>query len=63
MYLNILPVCYMFKCAMDQKISYGPIYNCAIGTMGNNIYHNYGVQTGALKPPHQYVPWIVVNGV
>ena len=25
--------------------------------------HEYAIKTGNLNPPHDYVPWIVINGV
>lgn len=24
--------------------------------------HEYAVRTGKLNPPHNYVPWLVING-
>lgn len=33
------------------------------GNEGNKLHHEYGALTDALEPPHQFVPWIIVNGV
>jgi len=30
--------------------------------VGNQLQHAYAVQTENLKPAHQYVPWITING-
>ncbi|XP_063953474.1 gamma-interferon-inducible lysosomal thiol reductase-like [Lytechinus pictus] len=39
------------------------IEECSTGPMGNYLEHNMAVKTNALNPPHQYVPWVVLNGV
>ena len=50
-------------CASQLAIEWGPISNCVNGSEGNHLEHQMAVKTRALNPPHQYVPWIVVNGV
>jgi len=51
------------SCAKSLGFDYSPIDECANGAEGNQLEHEMAVKTGALNPPHQYVPWIVVDGV
>ena len=36
--------------------------DCSAGKEGNKLEHSMGVKTESLDPPHEYVPWVVVNG-
>lgn len=50
------------KCAENLQIDWNPIANCYNSSEGNFLQHQMAMATDALKPKHQYVPWIVVNG-
>lgn len=51
------------KCAQKLDLEWDPIFNCFNGSIGNHLEHEMALKTEALKPSHQYVPWITVNGV
>merc|ERR1712154_316593 len=44
----------------DQAVQ--DLSDCYTQPMGNKFQHEIATLTAALSPPHQYVPWIVVNG-
>jgi len=50
-------------CAGLHKIDYTQIDTCVGSDEGNLLEHQMALKTYALSPPHQYVPWITLNGV
>ena len=48
-------------CAQKSSVDYDQITACTHSRLGNQLQHNYAVETGNLQPPHQFVPWITLN--
>ncbi len=51
------------KCAEKAKIDFGKVIACTQSILGNQLQHAYAAQTESLQPPHQYVPWVTLNGI
>jgi len=58
------PVNAALGCVRDlSKLDYRDVQKCANGAEGNALMHEIAVKTEGLSPSHQYVPWIVVDGI
>jgi len=56
------PYQYGSYCAKLTGIDYTPIETCANSDQGKQLEHQMAVKTEQLSPPHQYVPWLNLNG-
>uniref|UniRef100_A0A8D0BFM4 Gamma-interferon-inducible lysosomal thiol reductase n=1 Tax=Salvator merianae TaxID=96440 RepID=A0A8D0BFM4_SALMN len=54
-----LPLC--LKLYLPE-VSVDNITACVQGSLGNKLMHANAERTRALRPAHQYVPWILING-
>ena len=50
------------QCAEKFAIAYDQIIACTHSRLGNQLQHMNAVRTENLRPIHEYVPWITVNG-
>ena len=50
-------------CAQKTGLDYDTINTCFTGPEGYAVEHAAAVETENLKPPHQFVPWVVIDGV
>ncbi|XP_077128945.1 gamma-interferon-inducible lysosomal thiol reductase [Ranitomeya variabilis] len=48
--------------AYQPDLSIKTVMDCVNGDLGNKIMHENAIKTDSLKPPHEYVPWVVING-
>ncbi|KAG8593958.1 hypothetical protein GDO81_001008, partial [Engystomops pustulosus] len=48
--------------AFQPELSVKTVMDCVNGDLGNKLMHENAMKTDSLNPPHDYVPWVVVNG-
>lgn len=46
----------------SPELSWDSVISCVNGDKGNQLMHQNALKTQGLKPPHQYVPWVTING-
>ncbi|KAG0539984.1 hypothetical protein BDA96_03G369500 [Sorghum bicolor] len=49
-------------CFQETGLPYQPAIDCYNSGYGRQLVLQYAAETNALQPPHQFVPWVVVNG-
>ncbi|XP_021720993.1 gamma-interferon-inducible lysosomal thiol reductase-like isoform X2 [Chenopodium quinoa] len=49
-------------CFKELGLDPKPVTSCYNGEHGKKLQLKYAALTAALKPPHRYVPWVVVAG-
>eukprot|EP01097_Dermamoeba_algensis_P002978 TRINITY_DN2190_c0_g1_i1.p1 TRINITY_DN2190_c0_g1~~TRINITY_DN2190_c0_g1_i1.p1 ORF type:complete len:229 (-),score=39.45 TRINITY_DN2190_c0_g1_i1:43-729(-) len=51
------------KCASLLKVDWNSLNKCITTAQGNDFEREMGEKTDSLSPSHNYVPWVVLNGV
>lgn len=51
------------KCCAQFDLNYDQVSSCVNSSLGNKLEHEMAMRTESLDPPHQYTPWITLNGV
>ncbi|XP_077580425.1 gamma-interferon-inducible lysosomal thiol reductase-like [Stigmatopora nigra] len=46
----------------SPELSWDHLMTCVNGDLGNQLMHQNAVRTNSLDPPHQFVPWLTING-
>lgn len=59
---DVIPAAQQCLKVYEPNVTWGEIEKCVHGDLGSQLMHRNAEQTAALDPPHQYVPWILVNG-
>ncbi|KAK9290175.1 hypothetical protein L1049_008341 [Liquidambar formosana] len=49
------------SCFQKSGLPLKPVEDCYNGGRGIQLDRQYGEETARLNPPHEYVPWVVVN--
>ena len=58
-----VPETHVQECAASNGLDHAAIIQCADGGQGRQLALAAARQTEALDPPHQYAPWVTIDGV
>uniref|UniRef100_A0A0E0C9Q9 Gamma-interferon-inducible lysosomal thiol reductase n=1 Tax=Oryza meridionalis TaxID=40149 RepID=A0A0E0C9Q9_9ORYZ len=50
------------SCFQETGLASQPVMDCYNSGYGTQLQLQYAAETNALQPPHQFVPWVTVNG-
>lgn len=50
------------KCANENNLDWSKINICYQGNLGRQLELQCANETASLIPPHQYTPWVTING-
>ena len=50
------------QCADSCNMDWDSIDTCVTGDLGHKLELMYANETASLRPPHQYTPWVTING-
>ncbi|ESO00965.1 hypothetical protein HELRODRAFT_185746 [Helobdella robusta] len=53
---------FLEQCATKYGLDLAALEKCGSSSHGNQLEHMMADKTDNLNPPHQYVPWITING-
>ena len=48
---------------MINEPNYEEVDFCRLTNVGENLLHDFGVETAQLNPEHYFIPWITFNNV
>ena len=48
---------------MINEPNYEEVDFCRLTNVGENLLHDFGVETAELNPEHYFIPWITFNNV
>ena len=50
------------SCAQSLSMKWDLMGTCYSGDLGHDLELMYANETASLHPPHQYTPWVTING-
>lgn len=50
------------QCANENNMDWNKISSCYQGNLGHQLELQLANETASLNPPHEYTPWVTING-